>query len=203
MNNNAACSVCIATCIHSSGPCSYPEAYLTVGPGHIDAHQLPALLCCAMLSCPTQQELLRQAQEPRTPPRHAAAIAATATPGSPRTTNTTTTPRSPLHHSRSRGRADAAGSGNDEEGSGLPGFGQGLIAAAACFLLRQAPDDAAPASTGVVAAGGAKSDVIPIDPVSSVVPVGFVGFRDRGMQLLGGLPCNGQRGAACTHCPVA
>jgi hypothetical protein len=68
---------------------------------------------------------------------------------------------SPLKGSR-LGNAGAGSS--EEEGSDLPGFNQGLIAAAACFLLRQAPADSA-----AVAAQAAQPGVIPVDPVSGLL----------------------------------
>jgi hypothetical protein len=64
---------------------------------------------------------------------------------------------SPLKGSR---LGNAGGGTAEEEGSDLPGFNQGLIAAAACFLLRQAPADSAAA-----AAQAAQPGVIPVDPV--------------------------------------
>jgi hypothetical protein len=61
---------------------------------------------------------------------------------------------------------NARGGGGDEEGSDLPGFNQGLIAAAACFLLRQAPAESAAAAAQAMQPG-----VIPVDPVSGFVSV--------------------------------
>jgi hypothetical protein len=70
---------------------------------------------------------------------------------------------SPSRDSPTKGSrlGNARGGGGDEEGSDLPGFNQGLIAAAACFLLRQAPADSAAAAAQALQPG-----VIPVDPVS-------------------------------------
>jgi hypothetical protein len=45
----------------------------------------------------------------------------------------------------------------------MPGFGQGLIAAAACFILKQAD---APPEAAAAMAGPAVAGQIPVDPVS-------------------------------------
>ncbi|WIA10179.1 hypothetical protein OEZ85_010383 [Tetradesmus obliquus] len=63
---------------------------------------------------------------------------------------------SPLKGSR---LGNAGGAAAEEEASDLPGFNQGLIAAAACFLLRQAPADSAAAAAQALQPG-----VIPVDP---------------------------------------
>jgi hypothetical protein len=122
------------------------------------------------------------AVEPRTPPRSAVAAAAaagsTAAPGSPRSGPSAT--KSPLVHGRtatgpgsssSRRAADvAAGTADGAEDADTPGFGQGLIAAAACFLLRQAPPEvssAASAAAGAASGSLASADgQILVDPVS-------------------------------------
>jgi len=93
-------------------------------------------------------------------------------PGSPRGVSAST--KSPLVHGRTaagpaggRRGVDAAATGLDgtEDGTDTPGFGQGLIAAAACFLLRQAPADAAPAAAAGAAVGAGAAGQIPVDPV--------------------------------------
>lgn len=116
---------------------------------------------------------MRAPGEPKTPPRSAisatAAAGSTAAPGSPRSMPSAS--RSPLVHGRTAagpsgasrrdapaaGGGGAGGSGAADDGTDTPGFGQGLIAAAACFLLRQ---ETADAPAGALVAGQ-----IPIDPV--------------------------------------
>lgn len=60
-------------------------------------------------------------------------------------------------------RLGAAAAAQEDDGSDLPGFSQGLIAAAACFLLRQTPADGVAAAA---AAQAAAPGVLPVDPVS-------------------------------------
>jgi hypothetical protein len=135
-------------------------------------------VCCWAALQDLPQKL---AAEPRTPPRSAVASAAaagsTAGPGSPRSGPSAT--KSPLVHGRtatgpgssSRRAADAAaGTADEAEDADTPGFGQGLIAAAACFLLRQAPPEmssAASAAAGAASGPLAAADgQILVDPVS-------------------------------------
>lgn len=68
---------------------------------------------------------------------------------------------------------EAVGAGQDEVGDGtdMPGFGQGLIAAAACFILKQAD---APPEAAAAMAGPAVAGQIPVDPVSLLSVVFFM-----------------------------
>lgn len=126
---------------------------------------LLACVCCqptamhnVLCYLPAVQELQRGGAE-ATP--HAGAGAATPSG-----------PGSPTRMQRGAGAGAAAGGASAKPrddgngGSDLPGFSQGLIIAAACFLLRQAQPDAvgaaAAAATAALPAAGA---AIPIDPV--------------------------------------
>lgn len=94
---------------------------------------------------PDQVDRVRHMMDSKTPPRSGTAGSGAGSPSR----------GSPL-----KGQSKDLGS-NAEGDSGTPDFSKGLIAAAACFLLRQAPGEGSGGGVPPAAAG-----VAPVDPVS-------------------------------------